>query len=157
MISNPPKGTWYERGIHETVFGASTRSPIAIFLIPFMCAWSGLSLGGIHGSQIKKGEFDLTMSLFGLPFLIGTIILGSVVLMSLFGKVEVTLGQKSKVFLGVGPIGWSRYFDWHSIKTIREELSNFRRNGRAQMGIVLEGNGPRRKQALFFIAGLTLS
>ena len=49
--------------------GATTRSPIAFFLVPFMCVWSGGSLGGVYGSQVLNGEFDLGISLFGIPFI----------------------------------------------------------------------------------------
>jgi len=28
-------------------------------------SWSGLSMWGIYGRQISKGEFDLSQSLFG--------------------------------------------------------------------------------------------
>jgi len=34
------------------------------------------SLGGIYGSQIMKGKFVLGQSLFGIPFLLGTLVFG---------------------------------------------------------------------------------
>lgn len=45
-------------------------------------------LGGIYGKQIYEGEFDLKLSLFGLPFLLGTIVIGSFALLTLCGRVE---------------------------------------------------------------------
>lgn len=56
-IKNNPKGTWYRREGNEIIIGASTRSWIAFFLVPFMIVWSGASLGGIYGSQIYKALY----------------------------------------------------------------------------------------------------
>jgi hypothetical protein len=58
--SEAPSGTWYlETGLRTFEIGATTRSPIAFFLVPFMCIWSGFSLGGIYGTQFSKGHFNL--------------------------------------------------------------------------------------------------
>src|SRR5512137_2776592 len=46
----PPRGAWFEKNFDGWEVGATTRSPIAFFLVPFMCVWSGGSLGGIYGS-----------------------------------------------------------------------------------------------------------
>src|SRR5687767_8011351 len=69
-LNHPPKGMWFNRTPDGFELGSSTRSGVAFFLVPFMCLWSGGSLGGIYGSQIVKGDFNLAMSLFGLPFLL---------------------------------------------------------------------------------------
>lgn len=82
-----------------------------LFLIPFTLFWSGMSMSGIYGSQIMKHQFDPKMSLLGLPFLVGTIVLVSMCLFMLFGKRVLTVmrGQGS-YFFGVGPIGIRRRF-----------------------------------------------
>ena len=52
-----------------------------------MLIWSGGSLGGIYGTQIANQEFSLLQSLFGIPFIIGTINLWFFYIDSiLFGK-----------------------------------------------------------------------
>ena len=83
---NPPKGV----SVLETMDGfrlvVSTRSCIALFLVPFTLLWAGGSLGGIYGTQIYKGEFNLFQSLFGIPFLLGTLFFGSFAMMALCGK-----------------------------------------------------------------------
>ena len=124
-IKNSPKGTWYERvSSNELLLGASTRSPFAFFIVPFMLIWSGGSLGGIYGSQILSGKFDLMISLFGIPFLIGTIIFGSYAIMTVAGKVEIELDkQGGKVFTGVGSIGFTKKFLWSEVSNIRETIS----------------------------------
>ena len=124
-ITNPPHGAWFAEGIREWRIGASTRSYMAWILVPFMCVWSGGSMGGIYGSQIMHGKFDIMMSLFGIPFLIGTLFLGSAAIMSLFGRVDVSVvDNQGTVFVGVGPFGWTRRFDWSEITRIEEDLSS---------------------------------
>ena len=139
VLRNPPKGAWFRKEMDKVVIGASTRSPIAFFLVPFMCVWSGGSLGGIYGSQIAKGEFNLTMSLFGIPFLLGSIIFWTLALMSVCGKVEISIGKTGSVFVGIGAVGWTRRFDWSSVQTIREAPSPMQYPGGYYGGIILEG------------------
>jgi hypothetical protein len=139
-INNPPKGTWIRRELNQLVIGATTRSPIAFFIVPFMVVWSGGSIGGIYGSQIINGEFNPLMSLFGIPFLIGSIIFWSFALMSIWGKVEVTLDKfGGKTFTGVGSIGLTKTFTWDEISTIKENQSNLRYPGSQGGEIQLEG------------------
>jgi hypothetical protein len=139
ILRNPPPGAWFKREMGQVIVGASTRSPVAFFLIPFMCVWSGGSVGGIYGSQLAKGEFNLTMSLFGIPFILFSLLFWTFALMSVFGKVEVTLGKPSSVFVGIGRLGWTRKFDWHAMKTVREDIALMTYPGSHQAGIVLEG------------------
>lgn len=139
-ISNSPNGTWYKKEFNTTIIGATTRSPIAFFIVPFMVIWSGMSLGGIYGTQITQREFDLSLSLFGIPFLIGSIIFWSFALMSIWGKVELTLNNKGgKIFTGIGNIGLIKKFEWNDIEKITERQTNFRYPGNQGAKIVLEG------------------
>ena len=119
-LEQPPKGAWFKRDNLGFEVGSTTRSAAAFFLVPFMCVWSGFSLGGIYGSQIVKGEFNLGMSLFGIPFLLGTLLFGSIAVMSVCGKVCVKVqGNNGVVFTGVGPIGWRQRFEWNGVTTFR--------------------------------------
>ena len=43
----------------------------ALFLVPFTCVWAGGSMALIYGTQIYSGKFNLAVSLFGIPFLLG--------------------------------------------------------------------------------------
>lgn len=140
VLRDPPKGTWYRKERNGVVLGASTRSAAAFFLVPFMLVWSGGSLGGIYGSQILSGKFDLLTSLFGIPFLLGSILLWALALMAIWGRVVVTIGRESSVFVGIGPVGWSRSFNWSNVKTIREDISFSGRNNSRQTAIVMEGD-----------------
>lgn len=139
----PPKGAWF----HEVPpcsfeVGVSTRSAAALFLVPFMCVWSGFSLGGIYGSQFMKGQFNLTMSLFGIPFVLGTLLFGSIALMTVCGKVVVRVdGENGTVFTGVGPIGWRRRLNWRGVSSVRCTES-YGRRGSVSRQIKFEGETP---------------
>lgn len=121
-LTKPPKGIWYKRTPNGFELGSSTRSAIAFFLVPFMLVWSGFSLGGIYGTQIVKGHFNLGMSLFGIPFLLGTILFGSIAIMTVCGKFCVRVqGNDGEVFVGVGSLGYRKKFRWDQVRDIRVE------------------------------------
>ncbi len=137
-LLTPPKGAWFQETVYGFTVGATTRSPVAFFMVPFMLVWSGGSLGGIYGTQIASGEFNPLLSLFGIPFLLGSILFWSLTLLYIWGKVEVVVGSESYVFVGVGTIGWKRRFDWDEIESIRESsASGFSSN--RYSAIYLEG------------------
>ena len=78
----------------------------AIFLVPFTLVWAGGSMGMIYGSQIVNRTFSWPISLFGLPFLLGSIFLVSQCLFALFGKRVLTLKRGNGLyFSGVGCFG----------------------------------------------------
>lgn len=140
IVNNKPNGAWIETNFNQVIIGATTRSPIAFFLVPFMLIWSGGSIGGIYGTQIINGKFDLFQSLFGIPFLIGSFIFWSFALMTIWGKVELTLDkQGGKVFTGVGRLGLVRTFLWNDIISIKEKQANLRYPGSHGERIVFEG------------------
>jgi hypothetical protein len=141
-IKKKPKGTWYKRiDSSQLNVGASTASPIAFFLIPFMLVWSGGSLGGIYGTQIISGKFDLFMSLFGIPFLIGSVFFGGIAFMSVAGKIDINLTkQGGTIFTGIGTIGFTKKFLWTDISNIEEQsfIGYKRRNSGSK--IVMSGS-----------------
>jgi hypothetical protein len=135
----PPRGAWFEKNFDGWEVGATTRSPIAFFLVPFMCVWSGGSLGGIYGSQMASGQFNLVMSLFGIPFILGTLLFGSIALMAVCGKVVVRVrGEQGEVFVGVWCLGWRRRFDPAGIHRVYENERPGRRGNSTE--IVMEGD-----------------
>jgi hypothetical protein len=139
-INDNPSGTWIRKDFDNLIIGATTRSPIAFFLVPFMIVWSGFSIGGIYGSQIVKGEFNPTMSLFGIPFIIGSIIFWALALMAIWGKVELVLDKNGgKIFTGIGNLGLTKRFDWSEISSIKEVQSIYNYPGSTGGKIQLEG------------------
>jgi hypothetical protein len=141
-LRNPPSGTWFRQHSRGFVLGASTRSPFALFIIPFGLVWSGGSLGGIYGTQLVQGQFNPFMSLFGIPFLIGSVMLWATALMSVAGRVELRVEADSGVhFVGIGPIGIRKRFRWSEITGIREGINTSLTAGnRGRSAIVLEGS-----------------
>jgi hypothetical protein len=143
----PPSGAWF-REIPPDGFetGVSTRSAIAFFLVPFMCVWSGFSLGGIYGTQFTKKHFSLGQSLFGIPFILGTLLFGSIAVMSVCGKTVVRVrGDDGVVFTGVGPVGW---LNWRKVSAIRR-TEKYGNRGSVSQQITLEG-----EKRLNFAAGV---
>jgi hypothetical protein len=125
-------------------YWATTPPYAALFLVPFMCVWSGFSLGGIYGSQIAKGQFDPSVWLFGIPFVLGTILFGSFAAMTVCGKVELNVCvDHAEVFIGFGRVGSRRRFQWSQIKRAVEGSSVLNYPGQATQGICLEGVGMR--------------
>ena len=128
-VMTPPKGV----DLVETMDGfrltLSTRSCIAIFLVPFTLVWAGGSLGGIYGTQIAKGEFNWMMSLFGLPFLVGSCFLIALTVMSVCGRTIVELaGGKFSIRTGALGVYRTRSAAWHDVRSCR--LTEVSRRGR---------------------------
>jgi hypothetical protein len=119
-VMTPPKGV----DLVETMDGfrltLSTRSCIAIFLVPFTLVWAGGSLGGIYGMQIAKGEFNWMMSLFGLPFLVGSFFLIALTVMSVCGRTIVELaGGKFSIRTGALGVYRTQSAPWHDVRSCR--------------------------------------
>lgn len=143
-LASPPNGAWFENTGDGIRVGATTRSWMALFLIPFTCVWSGMSLSGIYGTQISSGRFDPTSSLFGLPFLLGSVVLIGYCAMTIAGKVEVSQrGESLAVFTGVGWLGWTRRYSCSDFSSAREDS---RRNGWNwnHQGVLIVLEGKRR-------------
>lgn len=109
-LSVMPKGFRVEEiSGGESVLIFKKISPIVLFLLPFTAVWSGGSMAGIYGSQIKSGRWDWFQCLFGLPFLVGSIFLVSFVLFLLFGSWRFSVTQgRLLVSAGIGPFRWNR-------------------------------------------------
>ena len=143
-LGHPPKG------VRVTEYQGSTKivyhriSPTLLFLIPFTALWSGFSMYGIYGSQIRQGKFDLFSSLFGLPFLMGTVVLCMVILFGLFGRWEINLRRgEGNCFVGIGPFGWRRRFKGGPGARASLEMSSFRTNNQPQESILIEDGGTK--------------
>ncbi len=103
-------------------------SKTTLFMVPFTLLWGGGSMTMIYGSQFFNHKFDWRLSLFGLPFLIGTLFLISACLMSAFGKTKVRLAMgKGSIFHGVGGIGRTRHFTYSTRTSVRVD-AEVRRN-----------------------------
>lgn len=117
-------------------------SPVLFFLIPFTLLWAGGSMTGIYIVPLLTGKMNMENALFGIPFLLGSMILVSIVTFMLFGRWELALrGGNGSAFIGVGPLGWTRYFSYNSKSTVCMRSTGVRVNNVPQEGIcVLNGS-----------------
>ena len=163
-----PKGVVLEETMDGFRLILSARSCIAFFLVPFTLFWVGGSVGGIYGTQIAKGEFNLWISLFGLPFLVGSIFLIAITMMAVAGRCVVELaGGKFSIRTGALGVYRTKSVAWDDVLSCR--LTEATSRGRSsysttyQVEIAVErgeplrfGVGAERKTVLWlsrFLAG----
>jgi hypothetical protein len=142
-LARPPKRVTLVRGFGDALtITCRPKRTALLFLVPFTLFWSGFSMAGIYGSQLWKGEFDPKLSLFGLPFLIGTVVLVTIILNVLLGKTTVTL-TKGKVAVGTHLLGWRKVkeFDCGPGTAVSLQSSSYRVNNVPQPEIVLASGG----------------
>ena len=152
-LNAPPQGAWYQPLPDGFTAGATTRTWAALFIVPFTCIWSGGSMFGIYGTQLIKGHFSLASSLFGIPFVIGSIFLISWCVMSVAGMVSITRhADQLTIFTGVGPIGWSRSCNLSDFNRASEDYSFNSSNNWNRQGKVIRLEG---KTAIAFGSMLT--
>ena len=146
-LARPPKRIRLRRGFGDEL--AMTCRPNRIpllFLVPFTALWGGGSMAGIYGSQLWKGEFDPKLSLFGLPFLLGTAVLLTIIAYCLFGRTEVTLAKgRIRLFIGLFGLGRTREMDWGKDATVSIQKSNYSSNNVRQPEIVLANGAEQLK------------
>ena len=125
---NPPAGCSYRQTLNGWVAGANTRSWFALWVIPFAAVWSGMSLGMIYGQQIVHHKLNVVMSLFGLPFLMGSVFIWGLAVMMVAGKVRVTCqGDQLEVFTGVLGLGIRKRVPIAGVRTVYAAPSYARR------------------------------
>jgi len=139
-LQHPPRHVQLTNDLQNgTVITYKKLSALLLFFIPFTAIWSGGSMWGIYGQQISRGTFDLGKSLFGIPFLIGTLILVSLILSMLFGAWKITLHNgQGRVFFGMGPLGWTRRFTYNRDTQVGLRTSSVRVNNVQQKGILIQ-------------------
>lgn len=149
-LTNPPRGAWFSQTPpHGFEVGVSTRSAAAFLLVPITLGLSVFTLGGVYGTQIDEGKFNLGHSLSGIPFLLGMLFFGSLTMLSLCGKIVVKVeGNEGSIFTGVGPIGWRRRFNWSGVTSIRR-TERHGRPGSVSKRITLDG-----EKRIHFAAGV---
>jgi hypothetical protein len=108
--------------------------------------WSGFSLGGSYGRQLWKGQLEMGPSLFGLPFLVGTVLLLLAIGWMLFGKVRVGFpAGEVTVTLELGPFAWTRRLAVDRGARVCLATSEVRHNGQQQQAIQIDCQGKTLK------------
>jgi DNA-directed RNA polymerase subunit RPC12/RpoP len=138
-LSAPPRGVRVDRSLISGVEISYHRfSPASLLLVPFTAVWSGASLWTIYGRQIAAGKFDLAASLFGLPFLAGSVFLVCLTVLLVFGAWRLRLDRGvCEMFTGVGPLGRRLSIPLAAGTQVRLEPGAFRQNRVPQMDIVV--------------------
>lgn len=114
-------------------------SPLLFFLVPFTALWSGFSMWGIYIRPLLNDEVDGPGFLFGLPFLAGTVVLVSIIIFLLLGKWVIRLANGTgTVFVGVGPLGWTRRFVYDRTTLVSLTITSVQVNDVPQKGICLK-------------------
>jgi hypothetical protein len=93
---------------------------------------------GLYGRQLVQGKFDPAHSLFGLPFLLGTIVLLIIITYLLFGHWRINVGRgECEIFSGVGPLGRRRRIRLERASLVRMEASTLKVNNVPRQHIVI--------------------
>ena len=143
-LARPPKRVSLQKGFNNELVIICRSSRMALwFLIPFTTLWSGGSMAGIYIVPLAKGNFNWHEGLFGLPFLLGTLVLLAIILYTLLGKTTVTLSKgRVEVFTGLFGAGRRQVLDCGAGTTVMIQQSNFRSNNVPQPEIVVtSGDG----------------
>jgi hypothetical protein len=138
-LNNPPRCIRVEDGFSgDKTIVYHRMSPALLFLIPFTALWSGGSMYGIYWSQIRDGKFDPGQLLFGLPFAFGTVVLLAIIAYLMFGKWVIRLDRgEGSVFVGLGPLGWTRRFSYNRDTIVSFRMTSVKINDVPQKGILV--------------------
>ena len=144
-LAAPPRGVKVSRSLISGIeINYRHFNPAVLALIPFTAVWSGFSLWGIYGPQIASGQFDAAASLAGLPFVLGTVVLISVIVHMLFGRWRVHIDRGTvRIFAGVGPFGRGKEMTLGPGARVRLGPGRLHRRGRSTQDIILEHDGRR--------------
>jgi hypothetical protein len=120
-VQTVPAGCWVEDRGGEAVVGTTLRNGLGYFLLLWAGFWN--SIVSIFVFKLvtdwiayftPRGTLgDLPFrTLFFTPFVLIGVASAFFCLFNLFGKLEITIGTEiTRVFRGVGPIGWTRRAD----------------------------------------------
>ena len=142
-MARPPKRVSLQREFGDALtITCRPKRTILLFLVPFVALWSGVSMSVIYIVPLATGQFEWKLGLFGLPFLMGTVVLVAVILNVLAGKTTVTL-SKGKVTVGTHLLGWRRFREMECGRGTAVSLQNssYRVNNVPQPEIVLSSGG----------------
>jgi hypothetical protein len=121
MENRKPRGVRWEENLAGFRVAATTFSLEFLFLLPFAAAFGYFSLGWLYGEQWTSQTFLPGRSLFGIPFLLGTAMVGWQGLMRVGGRVVVTSeNDEVAVFEGLGPLGRTKRFRWSEVAEVKE-------------------------------------
>lgn len=139
-LARPPKRVSLRREFGDALTVVCRPRRAALwFLVPFVALWSGGSMTGIYIAPLVQGTFEWRDGLFGIPFLLGTLVLLAIVAYLAFGKTTVTLSKgRVRTFTGVFGLGRTREMECGPGTAVAIAQSNFRSNNVPQPEIVVK-------------------
>ena len=163
--ASPPQGCDFSSNGNETTITVSARSAgAAIGALFFSLFWNGIvsvfvlvaiagSLQHIFGSvpawfpapsMGKAGQtipvgMLLFLWVFLMPFILIGILMLCVFFVSVAGRIEVQIRPDlASVFIGCGPLGWTRRFDPATVKSVTIGQTTWQQNNRSKPVVVID-------------------
>jgi hypothetical protein len=169
-LNRPPPGVWRHSDGSGAVTGATHRSlGTAVGLLAISLFWNGIvsvfvlvaASATLHNLGISvpswfpapvmnDSPMSAGMTIFLWLFLTPFIVIGTVMitafLSALFGRTEMRIsGSEAVVFVGIGPLGYRRRFDPHSVRRVSIERGEVRSSqGNAKEYIIVETKEGKR-------------
>lgn len=149
LYEKPPRGIKLVRDkmnpMGEVTLTYRRINPAVLFLIPFTAIWSGFSMTALYiAPLLNEGTIPIVQALFGIPFLLGTIILLVSIFSMLFGKRILTLSNgKGTYAFKVFGIGRTKHVELNRSTRIENTETNYQVNNRSLPQITIT-NGSKR-------------
>ncbi len=139
IIQIGQKNLMYMNDASKEIIVYRKLPPVLFFLIPFFAIWSGGSMYGIYVKPILENRLELSGTLFGIPFLLGTLVMLFIILFLLFGHFKLCIhNQESYLGCFVFGINQKKIFDSKKISTIMLQDSSYSKNKIRQKEIVIK-------------------
>lgn len=153
-MARPPKRVSLRRAFGDALaIVVRPRRVALLFLVPFTLMWSGISMTVLYIAPLATGKFKWQEGLFGLPFLLGTIVLLTIILYQIFGQTTITLTKgKIRVATGLFGKGRVREMECGPGTQVALRMSSYRVNNVPQQEIVLTSDGREFKFGAMLLA-----
>lgn len=139
-VDLPPQGVSYSSDTGKVNISASTRSPLALFFVPFTVIWAGLSFNYVFGPQLLFAESGVVQFLLGVLIFFGMVVFGGLAAMMTAGRVQITISNnRAEIFEGIGSLGWTQNINWEDVRIIRAKKTTFYLYDSQIGGVCLEG------------------
>lgn len=109
----------------EWLISASTRSPVALFYVPFMLLWSILAIVSLSKAIFIGAHLSVLGIISASVFFLAGLLFWWIAVLFSAGHYRIAVNHTSHtLFIGVGKFGWTRTFIWTDIQKI-EEIDNY--------------------------------
>lgn len=139
---NPPPGTWFEKTSDGFRAGSSTRQRGTVFLVVFLSAVSAIALLSVF-APLLDSSFTIAFTITGIIVFVISGLFWFFAALGTWGKVVVEVhDDRGSVFVGIGPLGRKKLFDWTGVSAIRQEESKRQYPGAQDYHLVIQAGRP---------------